>query len=649
MVVGLGLNSARARLGLLLGLASACGSAPETTAPPVSSEPTGWNEEGMTSPDDDGTATGAEADGTATGGEANCGDMQCTGPGSCELVDDVPTCVCDDGYRYDMETGECVVNENCVEVRYLEDRCRQIFDGPPAVSLFFAVDFCAGNAVLPEDKERLQLDFVVLEDGEDISLNPESDSKILTRSVENYVTIAIDVSGTVVDEDDWPALVDEIRGFVEGLTPSASEPDVYVSIVLFGNDHGEYVAFTRDLTAIDAALQTLTGDPATFEDVAGNPMGTDLYDAVEFAIRRTSRAREFRDAVSWGGQLTTGTIVVVTDGTDESGGTLDTALVQGTTNQIISIGVTDEIEDEYLQTIGPDGSFLAPTPTEWGAAFDQILTRVDQYPERSYLLAYCSSRTEGTPQVEVRMKSLDPDVELEVRDTAACDFKADYFSSDPDQVCTIALFEEECDDKDCGGISACGACDDGECCDGIKTGRCVSPQDVVETELSCEGQTELCPDGLVCGGPPTGLECQPPVGVGEGCSDAEPCEPGVAWCTDPQAGTCEETLGLGEPCGDEWASCESQHCDRTKPENAFEMKICQPPAQMFDSCGNTVGTCEIGTYCAGSKCEARLWDVESCGEGNQCRHAACIQLESGMNICGGPDACYFAWDDKFPD
>ncbi len=652
MVVGLGLHSARTRLGLALALASACGDAPETNAAPITStEPTGWDD-GMTSPDDDGTATGADE--TATGGEGNCGDMNCSGHGSCEFMDDAWKCVCDEGYVPDEDEVTCIVDENCVEIRYLENRCRQLVSGPPAVSLFFAADFCAGTAVLPEDMERLDLDFVVLEDGVDIEKNEESVKKIIPRSVESYVSVAIDVSGSIMMDENWTALVDEIRAFVQGLAPGADEPDVYVQIVLFGRDHGELVAFTRDLGAVDAALEVLTGDPENFEDVAGNADGTDLYDAVEFAINRTERAREFRNAVSWGGQLSTGTVVIVTDGTDQSGGMLDMNVIKETTNQVISVGVTADILDADLKAIGPDGSYLAPTPTDWSAAFDEILTRVDQYPRRSYLLAYCTARTEGMPQVLVGMKKAsDPDNLFHVENHAACDFYPGYFSTDPDDVCTLQLFEEECTSIECGGITACGACDDDQCCDGIGTGQCVSPQSAIDSEVSCEGQTELCEqEGMVCGGPPPVLECVPPAGIGDPCSDEAPCEPGVGYCDEDGAadeGTCQPTLGLGEECGDDWESCASLHCESPTPDNPLENKVCHPGSVMFESCGSAVGDCEIGTYCAGMTCEPRLWDVETCSEDRWCRHADCVGTEGGTKVCGGPPACYFAWDDKFPN
>ena len=162
----------RALLGLGLALASACGLA-EKDPPPINS----------TGPDDDGSAS--VTDTADSGPDGNCGGMSCTGHGACvEDEDGAFECVCDEGYIYDAEAGGCAVDETCIEIRYLEDRCRQVFDGAPAVTLFFGVDFCAGTAVLPADIDRLGLEFLVLEADVDIEENVESHKEFVDKEID---------------------------------------------------------------------------------------------------------------------------------------------------------------------------------------------------------------------------------------------------------------------------------------------------------------------------------------------------------------------------------------------------------------------------------------------------------------------------------
>ncbi|HET6582054.1 MAG TPA: hypothetical protein VFG69_01380, partial [Nannocystaceae bacterium] len=321
-------------------------------------------------------------------------------------------------------------------------------------------------------------------------------------------------------------------------------------------------------------------------------------------------------------------------------GMLDSALITDTTNQIISVGVSDEIDDADLEKVGRDGSFLAPEAEDWAGTFAEIRQRVDQYPERSYLLAYCSSLTEGNPEVVVQVRKSDG----EVSEGAACDFFPNYFGIDPLDTCTPELFANECETLGCGGITACGGCADDECCDGTS---CTAPQTATELGSSCDSQTELCYlDGDVC--PEGGTMCVPPIGMGDPCDEDNPCEPGVGFCSE-ESEVCEPTLDLGDPCGDEPDQCVTLHCDRTNPDNPLDVKVCQPPAEIYDSCGDQYGTCEIGSYCKGSACAARLREVESCADGSNCRRASCIGLESGGKICSGEPACFWSWDQKFPD
>ncbi len=589
------------------------------------------------------------ADSSSTGPTVtNCGQLQCSDNGSCEIdATGNAYCLCDQGYTFDEGAQTCAVDETCIRVSFLEDGCRQMVSAQPAVALFFALDFCAGTAVTPEKREELGLSFLVRENGFDIADNVESDATILDTSVESYVTLMVDVSNSVTESEDLPALVTELRDLVTSLEAAPGDPEVYVSVYVFGLRVAEYVPFTRDFAAVDAALANLADNPAAVVDLASGGQSTALFNATAEGIRETTRIRELRDAVTWGGVLSTGTVVVVTDGIDTSNADLDETLIDGTTNQVISIGISGAIDDQQLRAIGRDGSFLAPTPAQWTTAFDAIAERVDQYPDRSYLLAYCSSASEGDPDVEVSV--VGPN--LSDVTSAQCGFNADLFSSQG-FTCDAEFFTSECNTLECGGLTGCGACPDGQCCNGT---ACVGPT-AAEPPVVCDGQIHTCEaENLAC----DGASCVLPVGNGGDCTDA-PCEPGTDYCvpnpafdpkdpeeTDPP-NICVDTLTDGSPC-DEPRQCQSLNCYYPNPDNPFEGRRCLPEARIGDHCADDDAVCESGAHCQGSTCEAKRLELASCSSGEQCRQGVCFDFDVGGSFCAGPDVCYWSWDEKVPN
>ncbi len=306
--------------------------------------------EASTSGVDTGTSTGE-------GPPTSCEDVICEGNGTCLIQNGIAGCYCDEGYVLDDSLTNCVVDVNCIQLRFLEDRCRLIVNGPPAVTLFFAVDYCAGTAVLPEDLDAQDLAFQVLENGVDIANNVESYATVIPKEVESYVTLVLDVSDSVTGTEarpnpELPQLVGELRDFVQELAPAPGEPDVYVSMYVFGRFVREYVPFTRDYAAMDAAIEAIELDPLAINTLV-NGDGTRLYDAVEIGINRTQRIRDLRDAVTKGGVLSTGTVVVITDGLESTNGTLNTGLIDDTLNWLIGAealaGTTENEEDIKIE------------------------------------------------------------------------------------------------------------------------------------------------------------------------------------------------------------------------------------------------------------------------------------------------------------
>jgi len=599
-----------------------------------------------TATDSDSGVTSGQSDGNVV--PQDCADLLCGDHGRCELVAGVPACTCDEGYRVDADEGTCVIDEGCVQVRFLEDGCRQIVNGPSAVALFFGVDYCAGTAITPEERLRLELEFTVTEDGRDQLNSPESKSKIFEKDVENYVFIAIDLSESVTEDADFPLLLAELRNFITSLEREAGENDVYVSLLAFASFLHEVSPFTRDFEALRNIIAGIEADPSVVSALI-NPGGTALYDATAEGIRSTRRIRELRDAVTDDGILTTGTIVIVTDGIDTVNGDLPTQLLNDTVDQVISIGISDEVDDGDLNTIGQDGSFRAPTPLDWTEAFGEVKERVRQYPERSYLLAYCSSATTGEPRVEVGITGGG----VHTVRPAVCEYNAEAFSNNPADTCELELFDTNCLNRECGGLTACGGCPDEQCC---SNGACLAPTTAAVSGVDCREQPEVCFQG---GGSCEVIDPQPQdyvfqcrpqleLGTGDPCTsqfNSSLCPPFVSYC---DVDTCVPTLPEGSPCTSPM-ECESRNCTFIDPDVMSEGIFCLPQARIGDPCIANRTICEIGAFC-GSGCESRLAELQRCQRNSQCRSGSCVDIGS-ENICSsigpsGAPACYWSWDEK---
>ncbi len=632
---------------------------------PVAPPPIGGTDDptgpGLPTADGTGTSTGTGGSGTSSGGDSSdsgsstgggpptsCDQVVCEGNGSCLEENGIAGCFCDQGYVLDDAQTTCVVDTSCIELRFLEDRCRQTVNGPPAVTLFFAVDYCSGTAVLPEDLQAQGLEFQVLENGVDIAKNVESYSTVIPTEVESYVTLVLDVSDSVTGtaeepNPELPQLVGELRNLVQQLAPAPGEPDVYVSMYVFGRFVREYVPFTRDYAALDAAIEAIEVDPLAINTLV-NGDGTRLYDAVETGINRTQRIRDLRDAVTKGGVLSTGTVVVITDGLESTNGTLNTGLIGETLNQVISIGISEEVaaNDEDLTAIGRDGSFLAPYPENWGDAFAQVVSRVDQYPDRAYLLGYCSSAAQAIADVEI---SLAGDV-MPIQ-TATCSFDASAFSVDPADVCGPDLFTTECDGQACGGLTACGSCADDQCCTG---GQCDLPVTATAVGLDCDGADQLCnAAGQICVPGPVPMDpdvCLDPDVPGGPCDPG--CDPGATWCEDEMS--CEPAMPT-DPYGpncEEADQCESLNCRSANPDNEFLLPTCLPEALIYDDCGSPGFTvCEDGSWCSGGRCVPQDRALENCSNAAQCRSGWC-DAPVASSFCRPSGACFWAWDEKVP-
>jgi hypothetical protein len=613
-----------------------------------------------------GTAGGGGTAGTGGAGEANCGDVVCKGEGT-QCVDNV--CSCKEGYLETLagEEVECEVDKNCIKMRSLEGFCRVERLGAHAVGAFFAVDYCAGTAVLPQDLGDLNAAFQVLED--DAPLQSESAIRFIPRDVESFVMIALDVSSSLLIDN--PETLRQVTGELESFVDTlGSDPGITVGLLGFAVSTRLIVPFTRDLSKVTTALQAIADDAASYltpifqepDQPPGevNFDGTVLVEGTERGVFELERMRGFRRVVTHDGVLTSGTLVVVTDGIDSNSADVPNS-VKSTLVNVITVGIGNGIDGNKLAELGRDGVFLAPTSESMGEAFDAVAKRVSEHPDRSYLLGYCSAATTGKHEVTI----VAADTEKRTTTTAGCEFNADVFGNAPCNPDTFVSYCETSNAQCGGGIYACGACRDDQCCvPGADV--CAGPAPTEE----CNNQDELCQPGeefckKVENTSPAEYTCEPFVPRDGACISDHECEPGVAYCyTDPvnsSVKTCKAVndsdpspagLPAGADCLDYGAStppprgalCASRNCARPNTSQRFTCQ--QEGARMFEPCTGSLGnaTCEVGTYCD-TTCKLRgPSGLFECSKHEACASGNCDTQFS--KLCYGSDQCHYAWTDK---
>lgn len=377
----------------------------------------------------------------------NCETLICRGAGHCEPNEHGHgVCVCDFGYE--LVGDECVVDEECINLRLLEDGCRQLKDAQPSLAIFFGLETCAGTTVRSDVLGPLSSAFRVLEDGN--PLDEESYVRLFTRPVESYVAIALDLSGSLQEDQQLlVAVIERMKAMVQALTPAPGAPPVYVQLIVFGRSLHTAVPFTTDLASVAAQLDIIQANPAA---AVAEPGGTNLFGVVNYGMQALKDARDARLEQTFGSVVTTGTLVTITDGRDTSG---DRLLALNKSFNFISIGISGEISDTELTQIGPQGSFLAPQQSDWENAFDRVVARVLEYPGRSYLLGYCSPVVAGSHNVSVTLANRPANA------NASCTFNGTEFGTS-NQACNEAFISGYCEGNTCRDFLACGSLNSGD-------------------------------------------------------------------------------------------------------------------------------------------------------------------------------------------
>lgn len=234
--------------------------------------------------------------------------------------------------------------------------------------------------------------FHIYEDGKLVSPF-ESKQTILNPEVAavQYTLLLMDMSGSVTNSGQAPALADAASGFSERV---GKTQEVAVYAFDGAKEIHPIVGFTSGGGSVAGGINALRSykprDPST------NLNGA-VIEALALLSKQMERAQQ---------PLRFGTLVVFTDGTDHAHRVAREDLMKalddvGAQISVFVIGVGAEIDPSELRAIGRQGAVLSKNPAEVKAAFDKIAAQVEAYTRSFYLFGYCSPARAGEHDVRI--------------------------------------------------------------------------------------------------------------------------------------------------------------------------------------------------------------------------------------------------------
>ncbi len=493
-------------------------------------------------------------------------------------------CHCEDGNDEDYL--------ECLEIKELLTS-----EVPPAgVRTVFQLLDCDGYPIPDLSDEEIE----VLLDGEPIRTEGDVAS-VLTQEVNfaSYALLLLDMSDSIVDAGGLTAMLEAARNLVHKLVADGSRVAVY----RFAGP--QYFAEVQEFTAVESEL-----DDALEELSLSDGLGTtDLYGSIPKALNVLTQTGD-PDI------LTTKTLVVFTDGSDEAmAATRKSAeeAVNSSEANVFTVGLGGDVDQEELVAFGKDGFEWAEDAEKLDQAFDAVRQRIVDLSRSHYLLGVCSPRAGSWHDLSLVVRRGSESGRLDVFYDAS---GFDIVGCDAEDV-AFPCREKQCGDV--GGIS-CGTCSGTTYCSG---------------DLICE---EACLDEIECG-VNLGVDCGDCKNLGETFACEEHACRDV--CEEAECGTV-----LGIDCGDcsergETFACNGDHECRDACETAecgtvlgVDCGDCSERGDDFgcngdhacvEACAEADCGTMLGVDCG--DCSAHGGDF-GCDENNVCVDA-CVDAECG--------------------
>jgi len=413
------------------------------------------------------------------------------------------------GVEYTDPPDKSCVNERLIKGKTLS---------PSAVALFFEVDDCQGRPITGLTTS----DFAVAEDG--AKLSSEAVPTILNATgLSIFASLVIDMSSST--QSVLPQVISGAKAFVHKLQDNGNPLMVQISVEVFAGEASltEVQAPTLDETKVLAALDSISGYKPT------DPSSTNLYGAVINGLQKLTQARTTFESRNYGGALTSGYLVLFTDGGDTAGLHTQKEAITAETNdpadQVMAVGLqTVDYDPSALVALTSYGAQCTPTSCQWlitspdqtvlDRDYSALASRIAGQRQRTYLLGYCSPKRAGQHTVSVTVGSA-----TTTQTAAQYQFQANSFVAG----CSATTFTSACGTTaapfQCGGLG-CGACDDRTSHCDMASSQCVN---------GC-GFSQQCPSAPNASGVCTNGSCR------------LACSSGYADCDGNAANGCETAV-----------------------------------------------------------------------------------------------------------
>ncbi len=219
----------------------------------------------------------------------------------------------------------------------------------------------------------------------------ESASKVIGQEGEfkTSVVLVLDLSGSITSSENLAPLKSASIAFLD----TALEVDrTEVGIWWFDGEAAlkQLVGFSEDDSLLTAAIQGLNADMS-------NDASTNLYGAIEqsVSVLENHLSQVDPDIAS------IGAIALFTDGTDQASRSTQSNALQAVNNadariNMYSIGLRGEIDENFLNSVGKDGTVFASNINDITPKFREIAERISDQANSVYELDYCSPRRSGS-------------------------------------------------------------------------------------------------------------------------------------------------------------------------------------------------------------------------------------------------------------
>ncbi len=289
-----------------------------------------------------------------------------------------------------LTTGCNTINKvrhrNC-EIVFSEESVH--VEAPGKITVEFSLQTC-DNEPVPYLTEK---SFTLFEDSDELSeFEAPFYVDLSPQAYQFDAILLLDMSGSIIDSGNLPALIDAASSFVEEIA-EGKRIAIYTFDGRSGKDIEEVISFTNDVGILQAGIQGL----ASYEVV---DRSTNIYGAVEEAIRILNSRPNSNNTL----QATS--LIVLTDGTHRAGTGKSGypewddvfSQVSETRHSIFTIGLGGEINQDELEKIGKSGSAFAKDIDDLPNAFKELV----DFANSSYIITYCSPARAGSHALTVR-------------------------------------------------------------------------------------------------------------------------------------------------------------------------------------------------------------------------------------------------------